>query len=162
MADIDARAPYSSGLLRRVPGTSFPLRVIVAEDEESAREAAVATFLGDGDDVVVLESAAELTDCLNVISRQGLRSPDLIVVGATTAPRAELDLVEWMRAAGWTTPVVLLSWLLPRDVQVRLARADGMAVVTKPFNAAELRRAALYARFCKRAATPASGKACPH
>jgi len=102
----------------------------------------VTAFVEDGYDVYGLDGEEGLTECLGIIALNSLRAPDLIAVGVGMAWHSGIDLVEGIRSAGWNTPVVLMTWAVPRNIRSRLERAGSAALVAKPFNVTELRSAA--------------------
>ena len=120
-----------------------PRRVLVADEDDDARERVITAFLEDGHDVVGLRNGAELLECLDIIARDSLRTPDLIAMGAGTPRRSALQLLETLRSDGWTMPVVLLTWSGSSNVRTRVEMASPAAMITKPFDVAELRRATL-------------------
>lgn len=131
---------------RRTLPPGPPQRILVAEEDDETRELVVSAFLEDGWDVYGLDGEVALAECLDIIRRHSLRSPDLIAVGVQMAWHSGIDLVEGIRSSGWTTPVVLMTWSIPQDVRAHVARVGSTALVGKPFNAAELRSAARRAR----------------
>ena len=120
-------------------------RILVAEDDDETRDLVVTAFVEEGHDVYALDGEAALGETLSIIARHSLRAPDLIAVGVRMAWHSGIDLVDDIRSAGWTTPVVLMTWLGPRTLRPRLEKAGPVALVVKPFNVAELRSAARHA-----------------
>jgi DNA-binding response OmpR family regulator len=126
------------------PGTPSR-RILVAEDDEETRRMVVTAFVEDGHDVYGLDGEVALGETLSIITRHRLRVPDLIAVGVRMAWHSGIDLVDDLRSAGWTTPVVLMTWFAPRNLRSRLEKAGPAALVAKPFNVTELRGAARHA-----------------
>lgn len=131
---------------RRATLVARPQRILVAEDDEETRDLVVRAFVEDGHDVFGLEGETELAECLDAIARSALRPPDLIAMGVRMAWHSGVDLLEGIRSDGWATPVVLMTWSAPGSVRLQIERAGAAAVVAKPFNLTELRRAARHAR----------------
>jgi DNA-binding response OmpR family regulator len=123
-----------------------PERILVAEDDEGTRELVVRAFVEDGHDVYTLDGEVALGESLSIVTRDSLRAPDLIAVGVGMAWHSGIDLVDEIRSAGWTTPIVLMTWFVPRNLRARLEMAGSAALVAKPFNMTELRSAARHAR----------------
>jgi CheY-like chemotaxis protein len=121
-------------------------RILVADDDDETRDLVVTAFVEDGCDVYGLDGEVALTECLEIISRYSLRAPDLIAVGVGMAWHSGIDLVDGIRSAGWSTPVILMTWSARGDVRSRVQRAGPAVLVGKPFNATELRSAARRAR----------------
>ena len=136
--------------VRRTTLAGSPQRILVAEDDDETRDLVVTAFVADGHEVYGLDGEAALTECLEIIGRYSLRAPDLIAVGVRMAWHSGLDLVEGIRSAGWTTPVVLMTWSAPRGLRQRVEGAGPAALVAKPFNVTELRHAARRARTQQR------------
>jgi CheY-like chemotaxis protein len=131
---------------RRAPLAARSQRILVAEEDEETRELVVGAFVDEGHDVFGLEGEAELAECLGMIALNALRPPDLIAMGVRMAWHSGIDLLEGIRSEGWATPVVLMTWSAPGSVRHQVQRAGAAAVVAKPFNVTELRRAARCAR----------------
>lgn len=134
-------------------------RILVAEDDEETRELVVTAFVEDGHDVYALDGELALGESLSIITRHSLRPPDLIAVGVGMAWHSGIDLVDDIRTAGWTTPVVLMTWFVHKNMRSRLERAGPAALVAKPFNVTQLRGAARLA--CKQQAGPGLASALP-
>jgi CheY-like chemotaxis protein len=134
-------------------------RILVAEGDEETRELVVTAFVEDGHDVYALDGELALGESLSIIKRHALRAPDLIAVGVGMAWHSGIDLVDDIRSAGWTTPVVLMTWFAPKNLRSRLQRAGPAALVAKPFNVTQLRGAARLA--CKQQEGPELASAFP-
>jgi DNA-binding response OmpR family regulator len=132
--------------VRRTTKPGPAQRILVAEDDDETRDLVVTAFVEDGCDVYGLDGEAALTECLDIIRRYSLRAPDLIAVGVGMAWHSGIDLLDGIRSAGWSTPVILMTWSVPREVRYRVQKAGPAALVGKPFNATELRSAARRAR----------------
>ncbi|HEX8793952.1 MAG TPA: response regulator [Polyangiaceae bacterium] len=120
-----------------------PRRVVVADEDDEARGRVKAALIEDGHDVVELRSGAELVEYLRLVSRDPLAAPDLVATGARMPRGSALLLLETLRSDGWTIPVVLLTWSGSSQVQTRVEMARPAALVTKPFDVAEVRTAML-------------------
>ena len=136
--DVDRRSA-ARGSSQRVA----PRRVVVADEDDEARGRVKAAFIEDGHDVVELRSGAELVEYLRLVSRDPLRAPDLVALGARMPRGSALQLLETLRSDGWTIPVVLLTWSGSSQVQTRVEMAGPAALVTKPFDVAQVRKAML-------------------
>jgi DNA-binding response OmpR family regulator len=134
-------------------------RILVAENDEETRELVVTAFVEDGHDVYALDGELALGESLSIIARHALRAPDLIAVGVGMAWHSGIDLVDDIRTAGWATPVLLMTWFVPRDMRSRLEKAGPAALVAKPFNVTQLRGAARLA--CRQQAGPGLASALP-
>ena len=139
---FDMRVP--SSMQGRRPAVS-PRRVLVADDDEETRELVVTAFVEDGHDVYALDGEGALNEALSIIARHSLRVPDLIAVGVGMAWHSGIDIVDDIRSAGWTAPVVLMTWFVHRNMRSRLEHVGSAALVAKPFNVTELRGAVRHA-----------------
>jgi DNA-binding response OmpR family regulator len=133
--DVTTNPPVG-GATRQV----LPRRIFVAEDDDDTRTLVVTAFVEDGHDVVGLRDGAELLECLDMVARDALRAPDLLAMGAGVAGRSEIELLERIRRSGWQTPTVVMSWIASSRMRARVDLAAPAALLTKPFNMAELRR----------------------
>jgi CheY-like chemotaxis protein len=154
--NFDRRGPS----LRQARRPAAPSqRILVAEDDEETRELVVTTFVEDGHDVYALDGELALGEALSIITRHSLRAPDLIAVGVGMAWHSGVDLVDDIRTAGWSTPVVLMTWFVPKNLRSRLEGAGAAALVAKPFNVTQLRGAARLA--CKQQGGPGLSSVLP-
>lgn len=118
-------------------------RVVVADEDDEARKRVMAALIEDGHDVVELRSGAELVEYLHLVARDPLTAPDLVATGARMPRGSALQLLETLRSDGCTIPVVLLTWSASSRVQTRVEMARPAALVTKPFDVAQVRDAML-------------------
>lgn len=136
--EVDRRSA-ARGSTQRVA----PRRVVVADEDDEARGRVKAALIEDGHDVVELRSGAELVEYLRLVSRDPLTAPDLVATGARMPRGSALQLLETLRSDGWTIPVVLLTWSASSQVQTRVEMARPAALVTKPFEVAQVKKAML-------------------
>ncbi len=116
-------------------------RILVAEDDEDTRNVVVTALVEEGYDVIAVEDGRQLVECLEIIARDALRSPDLIAMDIHMPGPSGLELLDGLRSAGWVTPVVIMSSTVSREVRARVERAGAAAVIEKPFDLFELRAA---------------------
>ena len=146
----------AEGATRRKYTGRVAKRILVAEDDDDTREFVVSGLLEDGHEVIGVGDGAQLAECLDIIARDSLRPPDLIAMDHHMPGRTGLELLEELRTSGVTTPVVVMTAFLSRDVRARVERAGRAAAIAKPYNLLELRAAALRASATKK---PSSGPA---
>jgi DNA-binding response OmpR family regulator len=139
---MDARM-NGHGVSRRSATGGCPQRIFVAEDDEPTRDAIVTALVEEGDDVIGVECGAELAECLRIISRDSLRAPDLIAMDVCMPGHSGIEILEGLRSAGWTTPVVLMTGFASDELRSRARLAGSAVVIEKPFDVRELRSAAL-------------------
>ena len=120
--------------------------IFVVEEDLATRAAIVGAFANDETTVVALDNGEQLTECLNIIARDGLRPPDLIAMGLFMSGSTGIDVLERLRADGWATPVLLLTWFASVDLLRRAGGAGASVVVERPVSSTSLRAAARVAR----------------
>jgi CheY-like chemotaxis protein len=126
---------------RRTSSEAIAPRILVAEDDEDTRNVVVTALIEEGYDVIAVEDGLQLVECLEIIARDSLRSPDLIAMDIHMPGPSGLELLDELRSAGWVTPVVIMSSTVSHEVRARVERAGAAAVIEKPFDLFALRAA---------------------
>jgi DNA-binding response OmpR family regulator len=152
---LDARAlrfrvPATAGLvpgdktLGTTTGFSRAARVLVAEDDEDGREALATALRQIGAEVDAVADGGRLLVAIASHYRDGNLSPgpDLIVTDVLMPVCSGMAIFEALRAAHWTTPVIMIS---ARDTPaVRTsAAAFGATFMLKPVDLIAFQRTAL-------------------
>jgi DNA-binding response OmpR family regulator len=114
--------------------TCYPTRVLVADDDDDVRSALTAALADDGHEVIGLENGTQVIECLGIFSRDGLRPPDLLALDVRMPGPSGVDLLEALREAGWTTPVLVMSAYGSGAMRARVKWAGRAAFVEKPFS----------------------------
>lgn len=117
-------------------------RILVAQYDEEIRERIVAAFVEDGHDVIAMVNGEEIIECLGIISRHGFREPDLIAMDVRMPSCEGIEFLEDLRAAGWNTPVLLMSPFASLELQHRVNKVGSAVLIAGPFDAADLRASA--------------------
>jgi CheY-like chemotaxis protein len=132
-----AELPTDPPRVRRCPR---PPRVLVAEDDGEMRKLVIEALQKDGYKVIGVPDGSQLL--IRITSHYRLRPDpepiDLIVTDIRMPVVSGLDIVQSLRDADWTTPVVVMTAF--GNVETRL-RADalGAVLLDKPFKIALLR-----------------------
>jgi len=102
-----------------------PLSVVLVEDDQALLGALAFALRIEGYEIYPYSSAEELL-------AEGLPSgPVCLVIDQGLPGMTGLDLVEILREQGTTTPAILITGRLKREVELRVARVF-QAVVNKP------------------------------
>jgi two-component system response regulator HydG len=92
-------------------GRSCSVRVLLAEDDADGLEALSTALRGVGFEVETVADGGRLLVALGAHYRPGSagRPPDLIVTDVIMPVCSGLSIFEALRAAHWTTPVIVIS-----------------------------------------------------
>jgi two-component system OmpR family response regulator len=110
-------------------------RVLLAEDDDDGREALSIALRGLGADVEAVADGGRLLVAIGAYYRNAKTSPapDLIVADILMPVCSGLSVFEALRAAHWTTPVILISARNEPLVRVSAAR-HGATFMPKPLD----------------------------
>ena len=119
-----------------------PARVLLAEDDDEMRQMLEAELRADGYEVFAVNDGTEMLEALSEVSRLPFAAPDVIVMDVRMPGYSGLHILAALRAADWTTPVILITAF--GDVRLhREAAKLGAVVFDKPFDVDDLRTALL-------------------
>ena len=120
--------------------TARRTRVLVADDDPDVRRLLSLKLSKDGCDVVELEDGAHLHDYLaSMILGLSSDRPDIIVSDICMPGFSGLEVLEDLRRAKWTRPVVLMSAFDDEVARMRAKQLGAKAVFHKPFDTDRLR-----------------------
>jgi DNA-binding NtrC family response regulator len=111
------------------------VRVLLAEDDENGREALSIALRRWGADVEAVADGGRLLVAIGAYYRDGNTSPplDLLVADVCMPVCSGVSVFEAIRAAHWTTPVILISG--KDDPAVRSSAAHyGATFMAKPLD----------------------------
>ncbi len=112
-------------------------RALVIDDDADTRELCASTLRGAG---FVVEALGRPTEALETLSR---RSYDLVLLDLYMPELDGLSLLERLREAGASTPILLVSGMVSVEQAARAMRLGARGLLLKPFAPAELRATAL-------------------
>jgi DNA-binding response OmpR family regulator len=117
-----------------------PARILVAEDDEEFRQLVIEALRKDGHQVVDVTDGGQLL--IRITSHYRLRPDpepiDLIVTDVRMPVVSGLDIVQSLRDARWTTPVVVITAFADAPTRARATQLGAM-LLDKPFKMAALR-----------------------
>ena len=140
MRDASKEPPWRAALL--AAPVHEPPRVLVAEDDEQMRGLLVESLGKDGYELIALPDGGRLLVTLahEMVDDQGVGMADLVVSDVRMPVCTGLQILEQLRAARWTIPVVLITAFGDPATHER-ARALGAVLFDKPFDVDDLRTA---------------------
>lgn len=130
------QSEYGHSMSASLPG--HRPRVIVAEDDPEMRRLLTATIAADGYDVTNADTGPAL---LMAIGRFGQENalPALIVSDIRMPGRSGLQVLQWLRDAGWQVPVILITAFGGDEVMEQATHLGAACVLSKPFDLDDLR-----------------------
>jgi two-component system, OmpR family, KDP operon response regulator KdpE len=123
------------------PPQTAPLRILLAEDNDTMRRLLAFVLRADGHDLVEARTGAELIEALGAsLIGPSARAFDAVVSQQSLPGTSGLLVLAGMRARGLTTPFVLIT--ASADAQRETERLGGV-VLDQPFNVRAIRAAIL-------------------
>lgn len=137
--------PPRSGSVTNEAHAEAPLlgkRVLLAEDDAIARKLVARALADMGAEVIETADGGRMLVAIASHYKDG-RSPtdlDLIVTDIRMPVVGGLEVFQGLRAAGWTTPVIVVTGYDAADVRDAADRL-GAVILSKPLDLEELERA---------------------
>ena len=121
--------------MERRTGSKRVARVLLAEDDDEGREALSIALRALGVEVEAVADGGRLLVAIGSYYRDGNMSaaPNLIVADVLMPVCSGLSVFEALRAAHWTTPVILISARDEPSVRASAAR-HGATFMPKPLD----------------------------
>ncbi len=117
-------------------------RVLLADDDREMRDMVAAALRLDGAEVVVARDGTELLDRLG--SMTATPSPFALIIADIRMPGyTGLQVLEGVRRAGWSTPMILMTAFGDRATRARVEEQQAV-LFDKPFDVDDLRTAVLH------------------
>ncbi len=113
-------------------------RVLVVEDDAEFRRLIAVTLRRDGFHVVEATNGRELVEHVARAVQAGDPPFDLIVSDIRMPRMTGLEAVAGLRAADWSTPVVLITAFGDAEAEAEATRL-GAVLLAKPFDLCDLR-----------------------
>lgn len=122
--------------MRREPG--IPPRVLLAEDDPAMRALVAAVLQADGCEVVEARDLEHLADVVAGYA-EGPDSIAMIISDIRMPGLSGLELLAALRAARWSTPVLLITAFGSDETHAEATQLGAIAVLDKPFSLERLR-----------------------
>ena len=120
-----------------------PARILIGDDDDDFRGLLEAVLCGDGYHVDQARDGIELINRIADARFFPLEIPDVVIVDVMMPGCSGLAVLEAMRKAAWTTPVIVMTGLARPDVRTRAEELGASAFFQKPFDMNDLRVAIL-------------------
>src|SRR5580658_1654132 len=134
-------------MMHSVPrGELASTTVLVADDDDELRGLVVDTLRADGYSVVEARDGAELLDLLCDTVGDGKTCPDVLVADVRMPKLSGLGVLEELKRAHVTLPVVMMTGFAPDSVETVAKRLGAIGVLKKPFDVDDLRTAVMNAK----------------
>ena len=114
-------------------GQPGPCQILLVDDEPGVTSAVRRILQRHGYVVATAANGAEAMDHL-----RAHRDIELVITDQTMPVMTGLELIEWLRASGRTTPVILASGFEASIDRARLDSLSGVWWMDKPFATQEL------------------------
>jgi DNA-binding response OmpR family regulator len=119
-------------------------RILLAEDDGDLRDLIATVLSSDGYEIVQVRDGAELVEYLDAgRSSPGFELPDVILSDVCMPGRTGFDVLEELRSAGITTPVVLMTAFAEHFTESRARELGALTMLEKPFEIDDLRMVVL-------------------
>jgi DNA-binding response OmpR family regulator len=133
-AVVDART--------RTQPVHSPPRILVAEDDPEMRRLVAEALRKDGYDVAEASDGGRLLVEVTALYQHPERQPDLIISDVRMPVCTGIAILEQMRRAHWTMPVILMTAFGDDETRTRADKL-GAILFDKPFALDDLRTAVL-------------------
>jgi CheY-like chemotaxis protein len=120
--------------------------ILVADDDDELRGLVVETLRSDGYNVVEARDGAETLSILADTEGDPSTRPDVVVTDVRMPKLSGLGVLEELRHAHVSLPVVLMTGFPPASIEVVAKRLGAVGVLRKPFDVDDLRTAVMIAR----------------
>lgn len=116
------------------------LRILLAEDDHDVRLVLTHLLELAGYEVTAVTNGAEMLDVLaaSILHETGASAPDIIITDVRMPGFNGLNIIEGLRANGWTQPVIVMSAFGDEDMEERIARMEHATFFPKPFEPQQL------------------------
>ncbi len=128
---------------RRLDPEQAP-RILLAEDDDEMRRLLEVELRADGHVVFSVRDGTEMLEVLSDASRLPFTAPDVIVMDVRMPGYSGLHVLAALRAAEWTTPVILITAFGEPRLHEQAAKLGASVVFNKPFDVDDLRTALLH------------------
>jgi DNA-binding response OmpR family regulator len=126
------------------------MTVLVADDDDEMRALVVETLQADGYRVMEARDGEEVLALLSDSLADRNTLPDVIVADVRMPKLSGLGVLEELRRAQVTLPVLMMTGFVPDSVDVVARRLGAVGVLRKPFDVDDLRTAVMNAKRWQR------------
>jgi DNA-binding NtrC family response regulator len=133
-------------MLHRVTQAENSTRVFVADDDDELRAVLVEALRDEGYVVVEARDGIELLTKLSDSMHDPAERPDVVVADVRMPKLSGLGVLEELKRAHVSLPVVLITGFAPHSVAVVAKRLGAVGVLKKPFELDDLRTAVMFAK----------------
>jgi DNA-binding response OmpR family regulator len=119
------------------------LNILLAEDDAEMRHFLYAELRADGHVVSMTCDGTEMIEALSGMSKVPFAASDVIIMDVRMPGYSGLHILAALRAAEWSTPVILITAFGDQRVHEEGARLGAAVVFDKPFDIEDLRTALL-------------------
>ena len=120
------------------PAVRATPRILLAEDDDEMRLLLGEALEEAGYEVNETEDGATALASLRALARHGTGMPDALVLDVRMPGTSGVDVLTELRAAGWQTPVILISGFGDEALRASALRLGAAAMLEKPFDFDEL------------------------
>lgn len=113
-------------------------RILLAEDDDEMRLLLGEALEEAGYEVNETEDGTTALASLRALARHGAGMPDALVLDVRMPGSSGVDVLTELRAAGWQTPVILISGFGDEALRASALRLGAAAMLEKPFDFDEL------------------------
>lgn len=133
--------PYEPLIQSELHSRSRTLNILLAEDHTEMRHYLGAELRADGHHVSTTSDGAEMIEALSALSELPIDMPDAIIMDVQMPSCSGLQILAALRAADWTTPVILITAFGEKHLHEEAARLGAAVVFDKPFDVDDLKTA---------------------
>ena len=127
-----------------------PLVVVVADDDDDMRNLVTAALREDGCATLEAHDGQELLELLEQAIDDPRLRPDVLVTDVKMPRLSGLGVLEALRRAEWSLPVVMMTVMSDDSIHMVAKRLGAVGVLHKPFDRTELVSAVRNARAARR------------
>lgn len=110
-------------------------RLLIAEDDAAQRIGLTDFFEMSGYEVSAVASGTEMLEAMaRMVDGESLR-PDLIITDIQMPGFTGVNVIEGMRAGGWSEPIIVITGFSQRRAVLdRLGELEDVVLMAKPFD----------------------------
>ena len=130
-------ATMGDGELQASP-RSHGLNILLADDDAEMRQYLFDELRASGHEVSIKCDGTEMLEALSGVSKVPIAAPDVIIMDVRMPGYSGLHILAALRAAHWSTPVILITAFGDRRVHEEGTRLGANIVFDKPLDIDDL------------------------